>query len=576
MTCSPHELFIRSPSTATLAAQRAVPHHHHERGSKSIEMVSSRKRKPRRTETSLAYLNGVNRNSPRVVRRTTPRKSVFDIPDTPQIPAGRKMLRRLNETIASPNKRQERDIDDSPQKGSEEGSGRESTPEAVEQSDEAPDPSEQEGDEDEISESPRNDADEVLEDPFQGNLQLFSDGTEDQDESRESSPPGAQRELSSDSPSPDRADEVAVVIPTYGNEQQEDSDEQDAEMDDSSSSPATSTPEPPPVESESSRRLSRARAKDSNDEPEAAANEEFTQDDPIYEPENEDEEHDSRSATSAVQESAQNTTEKDDESPLSELRSWFFNEIEGSPAEKPWRTFVCEGKALRRFRERPMPEYLQGLRQLIGDLRNLYEDIIQVKEYSPAQGNKLWNLRESAAADIRQLFEYASENLQDASVLDQFEAHMIPRMVTLVLLSFRTFKIIGRLAFDQFYETLRFVLDSSVRVDDYRRGGYLHAFSRSRCLQLPLKRLMTALKKNRFGERISTISTQSRAVEAAALPPQPTQPLRQSIIPSSRVPWTVSEEIALLDGLQRYPSRMGEFSLISAHCRWSDRVILYR
>lgn len=540
-------------------------------------MVTPRKRRTRHTDV-LDIINGINRTStraPQKRRQTTPRAGVYDIPVTPEKPT--EIPSQKEATPSSSPSPSANDGDSGPEPNAR-GPHQQPASEEDEEWVEAQEPSNDNDD-------TRDNEEEELGDPFQSHLNRFSDANGPPSHSSESSPSEVPEEESPDSPesraeseseaasvpeliresgpehvsearskaAPD--DRVAVVIRTRGTEHQADDELRNAADESPANSQYASVPETPPAQPTRSTRPGRTHADLFDHEYAIESPESPDQDDPEHEPENEVEEiHDTPAEIPTIE---LNQTENAGSGGgiLRELRRWFLKEIDRSPMETDWKTLFTQGAELRHYRSKPMPEYLQESRRLIAHVREIYEEITESEQFSSTQEAQLENFRESIYADAKQIFEYASETIQDASVLDQFEAHLVPRMVTLVQFSFRTFTIIGRPAADQLHGTLDLALRCSVRVDDYRRAGYLPAQARSRNLHLPLKRLKAALKKGQLNDHLPAQAVTIRSE------PQPSQLLTQSSISPSRAPWTPMEEEALLEGLRQYTGELCEYHM---------------
>lgn len=497
-------------------------------------------------------INGINRSSTRATRQrrqTTPRASIYDIPVSPE------------KYAEAPT--QSSDEGDSAQEPSEPTPNQQPASEEGEEWVERQESSDNnDGDvESEISETPQNDDENEPEDPFQVHVNLFSDANEASSDSRERSLSEALEEPSVNSLEP-RAesspepvseagldDRVAVVIPSHASGHQadgEDGERREVDDENPSGSQNSSVPDTPPAQPPRPTHSARTRAED-YDRDFAIESDGQLDDDSKHELMNWDQNQ--RGAPTELPTAESNQTQTEGNGALREMRSWFWKEIDRSAMETNWRVLYTQSRELRRYRSNPMPEYLRESDCLIAHLRDIYKEIISFEEFSSIMEEQLEDLRESIFTDAKQIFEYASETIRDASVLDQFEAHLIPKMVTLVQFSFRTFTILGRSAARQLNGTLDLVLRCSVRVDDYRKAGYLPAQARSRKLHLPLKRLKAALREGRLNNHLQpSVATQTE--------PQPSQLPTQNSIPSSYVSWTPIEEEALIEGLQRFTSEL--------------------
>lgn len=540
----PPELWIITPPPARPCSRHPFPTACHP--SRSPEMAIRRKRKQRQRHTDhvVDVLNGINGDSPRVTRRrrqTAPDRDIFEIPDSPERPAEDRAPSGLASSANGPrNQGNDRPAQQADEFDSEGGS-------VSDEDEHAPASSEHDNNGNDDPERRENTAEEELGVSSQGQLSRLSDANEAPSASRERSRSGAQRERSSSGPGP--GNQLAVVIHSHRSEHQATGDERDGQGDNAPNpdDPFPSVPETPPARPSRSRPSARRPARKTDPDFDIQPDEQSAQDGSGYETGHEYQE----APVSPVEPSGQTKNESRDGSRNS-LHNWFLQTIDDTPFANSWRTFHAAGGGLRRYQIKPMPECLRESRRLISKMRELYKEIIRSEGFSHSQAKQLRNFRESIYADLKQISEYASEELGEATVLDQYEAHLIPKMVTLVLLSFKTFIIVGRSAADQLYETLDLVLRCSVRILDYSKTGLLKTHARSRTLRLQLKRLKGALESGILDDHLPE---QARPTQTER---QPLQSLAQTDIPASKVSWTEKEDHALIEGLRQY---RGERSL---------------
>ncbi|KAJ5089816.1 hypothetical protein N7532_008500 [Penicillium argentinense] len=122
--------------------------------------------------------------------------------------------------------------------------------------------------------------------------------------------------------------------------------------------------------------------------------------------------------------------------------------------------------------------------------------------------DQMKNVKDMIVTEAGQLFEHASEQLQDSTVLDQFEAHFIPRFISLTQLAFRVYQATNSLAHQQLRHTfdLIFVCVETL-IGGYFNSGLLEPKFRSRGLVAPLRRVMKALDS---GQLIAHGTTQRK------------------------------------------------------------------
>lgn len=220
---------------------------------------------------------------------------------------------------------------------------------------------------------------------------------------------------------------------------------------------------------------------------------------------------------------------------LRDLRHWFVREVKKTDVGPDWNTLNEKGRGLKAYAISPRPKYLEFLHQLFSEYRNLYKEVIESGGVTESLQRRLRNIEGSIVTEVRQLFEHASEVLQESSVLDQFEAHFMPKMVILTQLGFQVYRKSDGQARDQLRQTLDLLFLCIRLVKGYI--GLLTPRYRSASLVQPLRRVMKALENGQL---------------RAHWPVTVNDPHHWADIPPVTHRWTVMEEQVLRHGMVRY------------------------
>lgn len=249
---------------------------------------------------------------------------------------------------------------------------------------------------------------------------------------------------------------------------------------------------------------------------------------------------------------------------LQDLSRWLAQEIESSPQGALWEILRSSKRELRRVAIKPIPEYLKGVHSEVTEMRQLYYDIINSSTLTSETRKELRNLREAIRAEATRIFEYAAEEAPEetgegAELLNQFEAHVVGPMITLVSFGYRAHKMLGLPAYDQFEGILELQLWCCTQISNYRQTSYLRGTrAKSKALILPLKRIIKSLGMGDLGTSRTPSSRPSLATQGGmsytqddTIFTQWTQVPDYDIPPSQR-PWTFDEEDALRNGIRQF------------------------
>lgn len=249
---------------------------------------------------------------------------------------------------------------------------------------------------------------------------------------------------------------------------------------------------------------------------------------------------------------------------LQDLSRWLAQEIESSPQGALWEILRSSKRELRRVAIKPIPEYLKGAHSEVTEMRQLYYDIMNSSTLTSETRKELRNLREAVRAEATRIFEYAAEEAPEetgegAELLNQFEAHVVGPMITLVSFGYRAHKMLGLPAYDQFEGILELQLWCCTQISNYRQTSYLRGTrAKSKALIFPLKRIIKSLGMGDLGTSRSPSSRPSLATQGGmsytqddTIFTQWTQVPDYDIPPSQR-PWTFDEEDALRNGIRQF------------------------
>jgi len=232
---------------------------------------------------------------------------------------------------------------------------------------------------------------------------------------------------------------------------------------------------------------------------------------------------------------------------IHEVRTWFVQEIETSSLKLEWQKIYRKGKWLRKQASRPMPEILKDPCNIVAEVRQIYKQVVGEDYLSSDQKRELRNLKDSLYVELERLtYDAMWETGNEATAwqIDQWEAHVVPKFINVLLLSFKVYRTLGKTAHGQFQDTLFVLIACALRIQNVARTKYLvkedgwpNARAWTRAIRIPLKRILKDLK-------------QQGSVEESTI----TQ------VELQRKPWTQDEGKTLVEGLQQY---RGEYSLLS-------------
>ncbi|EKV06345.1 hypothetical protein Pdw03_3496 [Penicillium digitatum] len=244
----------------------------------------------------------------------------------------------------------------------------------------------------------------------------------------------------------------------------------------------------------------------------------------------------------------------------SSLFTWLTETTKDSGFKDTWEAIRRARKSLKAHADPSTKKNFRGIMKLIERLRGLFETTVK----DPASASSLKNQCNLIATSIFKenqwiIYTEAPEDEDDgAHLVNQLEAHVIPRLIDLVILGFKTYKTIT----DQGARHFRIVLDllwgscdriSCLAQMHYEISGGVMA--RSKIAMRHVKTLKDALNDGRLRETAHRIPQRPLAYRQFELEEV------ESHISCGR--WTSPEKTALRDGLQLY---RGEDRYIDIKC----------
>ncbi|KAJ5105367.1 hypothetical protein NUU61_002714 [Penicillium alfredii] len=242
------------------------------------------------------------------------------------------------------------------------------------------------------------------------------------------------------------------------------------------------------------------------------------------------------------------------EGPDNSIHAWFLEAISGSQQESNWKELPEKSKTLRRRVRKRMKRHFQGCTIIIKEWRRLYKNLADLL---PSESRRIGSmlpdfvsLGEAIYTESRRIFEYAAEVADDengSDLINQYEAYVITKIITVVMVAFKAFKLLGqpgkrhlRVALDMLLKCCDRVLDLQKSKCLIRYQGCPNTLATSRSLRLPLRRIMAALDAGELDDpREQDVKAESLIERLPST--LPTQPR-----------WTQSEEHALIAGLREF------------------------
>ncbi|KAJ5661872.1 uncharacterized protein N7477_009488 [Penicillium maclennaniae] len=159
-----------------------------------------------------------------------------------------------------------------------------------------------------------------------------------------------------------------------------------------------------------------------------------------------------------------------------ELQEWFDQEMELLDLKNESRFLLQKSKWLRKQASRPKPDELSAAFAIISELRHIYKEILEIEYLSSDLKRDLRNLKDSLFLEFVRLRRYAMWETKDepsAYLIDQFQAYIIPRIITLMLYGFKLYRMLGESANAQVQDTLLLLIQISLKIREAVESRYL-------------------------------------------------------------------------------------------------------
>ncbi|OQE46256.1 hypothetical protein PENCOP_c001G01769 [Penicillium coprophilum] len=287
----------------------------------------------------------------------------------------------------------------------------------------------------------------------------------------------------------------------------------------------------------------------------------------------------SRNASSQLQEVPETPTiqpsrpDQGTQSTRPNIFTWLTETTKESAFKDTWEAIRKTRKTLKAHADPSTKGHFRDIMKLIERLRKLFETMTNDPASASFSRNQCSLIANSIFKENQWIIytEAPEDEEYGAHLVNQLEAHVVPRLIDLIILGFKTYKIIH----DQGARHFRIILDliwgSCDRISSLAQMNYVisgSVMAHSRRLVHHVKTLKDALKDGRLREiphRVHRRPLPYRHFELEEV---------DSHISCGR--WTYAEKIALRDGLQLYE---GEDRYINIKCdntiggRLSDRIL---
>ncbi|KGO74782.1 hypothetical protein PITC_083910 [Penicillium italicum] len=244
----------------------------------------------------------------------------------------------------------------------------------------------------------------------------------------------------------------------------------------------------------------------------------------------------------------------------SDIFKWLSETTKESGFKEAWEAIRRTRKTLKAHADPSTKDHFRGIIKLIERLRGLFKTMAK----DPASASSLKNQCSLIANSIFKenqwiIYTEAPEDEDDgAQLVNQLEAHIVPRLIDLIILGFKTYKTINNQGARHFCIILDLLWGSCDRISSLAQmhydisGGVI---ARSKMVMRHVKTLKEAVKDGRLRETPHRIAQRPQAYRQFELEEV------KSHISCGR--WTYAEKIALRDGLQLYG---GEDRYIDIKC----------
>ncbi|KAJ5155150.1 hypothetical protein N7492_007953 [Penicillium capsulatum] len=241
-----------------------------------------------------------------------------------------------------------------------------------------------------------------------------------------------------------------------------------------------------------------------------------------------------------------------------QLHAWLFAEKKKLKSEKLWEILLSMKLELKSHAAGTTPVYLDPACEMV---RELQIRCLQNSDESGQLDFKTQNLMESILPEIKQVLHAAAYTTKDAQTkrktVSQVERHLVPEMITLVMLCFRVYRTSDRAGSDFLRKALTLLLKCVNQIEALQGLGYVKSGPKepkAASLCLPLTRLLKAMELGELDE---------------GLDPQ-LAPETDLDIASTQMAWSELEENNLVNALQRFTGKFPEARQLASVYRSSE------
>lgn len=244
----------------------------------------------------------------------------------------------------------------------------------------------------------------------------------------------------------------------------------------------------------------------------------------------------------------------------SDIFTWLTEVTKESGFKGTWEAMRKTRKALKTHADPSVKDHFKGIIKLIERLRGLFETMTKDPASAPSLKNQCSLIANSVFKENQWIiYTEAPEDEEDgAHLVNQLEAHIVPRLIDLIIHGFKTYKTMNDRGARQFRTILDLLWGSCDRISSLAQMHYdisRGVMARSKMVMRHVKTLKDALNDGRLRETPHRIPQRPLAYRQFDLEEV------DSHISCGR--WTHAEKIALRDGLQSYE---GEDRYIDIKC----------
>jgi hypothetical protein len=248
---------------------------------------------------------------------------------------------------------------------------------------------------------------------------------------------------------------------------------------------------------------------------------------------------------------------QDHESIRPTIFTWLTETTKESVFKDTWEAIRKTRKSLKAHADPSTKEHFRGIIKLIGRLRDLFETMTNDPASASSLKTQCSLIANSVFKEIQWIVytEAPEDEENGAHLVNQLEAHIIPRLIDLIILGFKTYKTMNDRGARQFRIILDLIWGSCDRISSLAQMNYVisgSVMARSRRVVHHVKTLKDALKDGRLREIPHCIPPRTLPYKHFELEEV------DSHISCGR--WTYAEKTALREGLLLYGGKTFRFS----------------